>query len=80
MTSSPRSITSRGRSYSSTGLDRRALRDYVGDDIPLMCDGSAGPDLSDAIYVGDALSNAGYLWYEEPMREFSVTMSTTAEL
>lgn len=51
----------------------RALREHVGDDIPLMYDGSAGFDLPDAIYLGDALADAGYLWYEEPMREHSVT-------
>ncbi|GAA1963938.1 enolase C-terminal domain-like protein [Microbacterium deminutum] len=51
----------------------RALREHVGDDIPLMYDGSAGFDLADAIYLGDALADAGYLWYEEPMRESSVT-------
>ena len=50
-----------------------ALREHVGDDVPLMYDGSAGFDLPDAIYLGDALGDAGYLWYEEPMREFSVT-------
>jgi L-alanine-DL-glutamate epimerase-like enolase superfamily enzyme len=49
------------------------LRQHVGDDIPLMYDGSAGFDLPDAIYLGHALSDAGFLWYEEPMREFSVT-------
>jgi L-alanine-DL-glutamate epimerase-like enolase superfamily enzyme len=38
-----------------------------------MYDGSAGFDLLDAIYVGDALAEAGYLFYEEPMREFSIT-------
>ena len=38
-----------------------------------MYDGSAGFDLADAIYLGHALADAGYLWYEEPMREFSVT-------
>ena len=38
-----------------------------------MYDGSAGFDLADAIYLGRALSEAGYLWYEEPMREFSIT-------
>jgi len=37
-----------------------------------MYDGSAGFDLPDALYLGQALSEAGYLWYEEPMREFSV--------
>ncbi|MFI6724356.1 racemase [Streptomyces sp. R-74717] len=49
------------------------LRSHVGDDVPLMYDGSAGFDLADSVYVGRALSEAGYLWYEEPMREFSVT-------
>ncbi|MFF1875913.1 enolase C-terminal domain-like protein, partial [Kitasatospora herbaricolor] len=48
------------------------LRDHVGDDLPLMYDGSAGFDLPDAIYVGRVLADAGYLWYEEPMREFSI--------
>ncbi|MGN8552155.1 UNVERIFIED_CONTAM: hypothetical protein OHV15_06190 [Microbacterium sp. SLM126] len=50
-----------------------ALRAHVGDDLPLMYDGSAAFDLLDAVYLGDALSGAGYLWYEEPMREFSVS-------
>ena len=49
------------------------LRAHVGDDLPLMYDGSAGFDLPDAIYLGRALADAGFLWYEEPMREFSVT-------
>jgi L-alanine-DL-glutamate epimerase-like enolase superfamily enzyme len=49
------------------------LRAHVGDQLPLMYDGSAGFDLPDAIYLGQALSDAGFLWYEEPMREFSVT-------
>jgi len=49
------------------------LREHVGDGVPLMYDGSAGFDLPDAIYLGRALADAGYLWYEEPMREFSVT-------
>jgi L-alanine-DL-glutamate epimerase-like enolase superfamily enzyme len=51
----------------------RALREHVGDDVPLMYDGSAGFDLPDAIYLGRALHDAGFLWYEEPMREFSVS-------
>ncbi len=49
------------------------LREHVGDEIPLMYDGSAGFDLQDAVYLGHALDAAGYLWYEEPMREFSIT-------
>ena len=38
-----------------------------------MYDGSAGFDLPDAIYLGRALAEAGYRWYEEPIHEFSVT-------
>jgi len=53
-----------------------ALREHVGPDLPLMYDGSAGFDLPDALYVGRALSDARYLWYEEPMREFSITAYT----
>lgn len=49
-----------------------ALRAHVGDDLSLMYDGSAGFRLTDAIYVGQALSEAAYDWYEEPMREFSI--------
>src|SRR5690606_10156577 len=48
------------------------LRAHVGPDVPLMYDGSAGFDLVDAIYLGRALAEADYLWYEEPMREFSI--------
>ncbi|GII59778.1 mandelate racemase [Planotetraspora thailandica] len=51
----------------------RALREHVGPDVELMYDGSAGFDLPDAVYLGAALSDLGYLWYEEPMREFSVS-------
>ncbi|MEO7015669.1 MAG: enolase C-terminal domain-like protein, partial [Leifsonia sp.] len=50
-----------------------ALRAHLGDDIDLMYDGSAGFDLPDAIYLGHALSEANFRWYEEPMREFSVS-------
>ena len=48
------------------------LRAHVGPDIALMYDGSAGFDLIDAIYVGRALAEAGFFWYEEPMREFNI--------
>ncbi|MEU5712106.1 enolase C-terminal domain-like protein [Streptomyces flaveolus] len=51
----------------------QALRDHVGPDVPLMYDGSAGFDLPDALYLGHALAEADYLWYEEPMREFSIS-------
>lgn len=49
------------------------LRVHVGDDVPLMYDGSAGFDLADAVYLGRALADAGFDWYEEPMREHSIT-------
>jgi L-alanine-DL-glutamate epimerase-like enolase superfamily enzyme len=49
-----------------------ALRAHVGDEVPLMYDGSAGFDLVDSLYLGRALEAAGFLWYEEPMREFSI--------
>jgi L-alanine-DL-glutamate epimerase-like enolase superfamily enzyme len=50
-----------------------ALRAHVGDDVPLMYDGSAGFDLVDAVYLGHVLQDAGFFWYEEPIREFSIT-------
>ena len=50
-----------------------AVRDHVGPDVALMYDGSAAFDLADAVYLGHALGEADYLWYEEPIREFSVT-------
>ncbi len=49
-----------------------ALREHVGDDVDLMYDGSAGFDLHDAVRLGHALSDSGFSYYEEPMREFSV--------
>src|SRR5215212_8438454 len=49
------------------------VREHVGPDVSLMYDGSAGFDLADAVYLGHALGDADYLWYEEPIREFSVT-------
>jgi L-alanine-DL-glutamate epimerase-like enolase superfamily enzyme len=49
------------------------LRAHVGDDLILMYDGSAAFDPYEALYVGRALEDAGYYWYEEPMREFGTT-------
>ncbi|MBA3643900.1 MAG: racemase [Chloroflexia bacterium] len=48
------------------------LRTHVGDEIDLMYDGSAGFDYVESLYLGQALQEAGYLWYEEPMREFNI--------
>jgi L-alanine-DL-glutamate epimerase-like enolase superfamily enzyme len=50
-----------------------AVREHLGPEFPLTYDGSAGFDLPDAVYLGRALSDASYTWYEEPIREFSVT-------
>ena len=46
------------------------LRKWVGPDADLMFDGSAGWDYVDALKVGKVLQDTGFLWYEEPMREF----------
>lgn len=48
----------------------RGLRKWAGPNAPLMFDGSAGWDYVDSLTVGKALQDEGYLWYEEPMREF----------
>ncbi len=48
------------------------LRAHVGPDIALMYDGSAGFNPYEALYLGRALEEAAYYWYEEPMREFSI--------
>jgi L-alanine-DL-glutamate epimerase-like enolase superfamily enzyme len=50
-----------------------AVREHVGPEVPLMFDGSAAYDLLDSIRLGRVLSDADYMWYEEPMREFSIT-------
>jgi L-alanine-DL-glutamate epimerase-like enolase superfamily enzyme len=49
------------------------LRAYVGDEIALMYDGSAAFNPYEALFLGRALEEAGYLWYEEPMREFGTS-------
>ncbi|WP_421724669.1 enolase C-terminal domain-like protein [Bauldia sp.] len=48
------------------------LRRWVGPDADLMFDGSAGWDLVTAIEFGRVLQDQGFLWYEEPMREFDL--------
>lgn len=50
-----------------------ALREHLGPNIDLMYDGSAGFDLADAVYLGHALGASGFRWYEEPMRESSIS-------
>ncbi len=48
------------------------LRAHVGDGVDLMYDGSGGFRYHEALPLGRALEEAGYLWYEEPMMEFAV--------
>jgi L-alanine-DL-glutamate epimerase-like enolase superfamily enzyme len=50
----------------------RALRKHVGPDIELMLDGSAGYTLEESVRLGRAMEEEGYLWLEEPMREFNL--------
>jgi len=50
----------------------REFRRHVGPDVELMLDGSAGYTLDESIRLGRALEEEGYLWLEEPMREFSL--------
>ena len=51
----------------------RNLRTWTGDDATLMFDGSAGWDLDTSLRFGRVLEEAGFAWYEEPMREFNLT-------
>lgn len=48
------------------------LRTGAGDDADLMFDGSAGWDYVTSMTFGRVLEDAGFLWYEEPMREFDL--------
>ena len=50
----------------------RALRRWTGPDADLMLDASAGWDLVTSLEVGRVLEGEGFLWYEEPMREFDL--------
>ncbi len=52
------------------------LRQWTGDDAVLMFDGSAGWDYVTALEFGRVLEDAGFLWYEEPMREFDLPSYT----
>lgn len=52
------------------------LRRWAGDEADLMFDGSAGWDYVTALEFGRVLEDAGFLWYEEPMREFDLPSYT----
>ena len=50
----------------------RNLRKWCGPDADLMFDGSAGWDYVTSMWFGRQLEDCGFLWYEEPMREFEL--------
>jgi L-alanine-DL-glutamate epimerase-like enolase superfamily enzyme len=45
----------------------RAVREAMGPEFPLMYDGLRDFDLRDALYVGGALDELRYDWFEDPM-------------
>lgn len=50
----------------------RAVYDAVGDDIELMLDCYHYYDRYDALTLGRAIEEMGYIWFEEPMDEYAV--------
>jgi L-alanine-DL-glutamate epimerase-like enolase superfamily enzyme len=54
----------------------RNLRKWTGPDAVLMFDGSAGWDYVTSLWFGRVLEEAGFYWYEEPMREFELRSYT----
>jgi L-alanine-DL-glutamate epimerase-like enolase superfamily enzyme len=48
------------------------IRNAVGDHVDLMYDGAAAFRYEEALRLGRALEDAGFLWFEEPMREFNI--------
>jgi L-alanine-DL-glutamate epimerase-like enolase superfamily enzyme len=45
----------------------KAVRKAVGDDFTLMLDSRASYDIGEAVKVGRAIEELGFLWYEDPM-------------
>jgi len=50
----------------------RAVREAVGPDFPLLCDPVGDYTLDQAIAVGRDLEKLGYVWFEEPFRDFEL--------
>jgi L-alanine-DL-glutamate epimerase-like enolase superfamily enzyme len=50
----------------------RAARKALGDGYPLMIDVVSGYDQAQALRVGRVLEELGFLWYEEPLREYDI--------
>jgi L-alanine-DL-glutamate epimerase-like enolase superfamily enzyme len=45
----------------------QAVRKAIGDDFTLMLDSRASYDIGEAVKVGRAIEELGFLWYEDPM-------------
>jgi L-alanine-DL-glutamate epimerase-like enolase superfamily enzyme len=45
----------------------RAVREAVGDDMDLMLDSTWGYSYAEALRVGLAIQELGFLWYEDPL-------------
>jgi L-alanine-DL-glutamate epimerase-like enolase superfamily enzyme len=57
-------------------LDARAcasVREAVGPDVPLMLDANHWYSRAEALWLGRALEEVGFYWYEEPMEEASMS-------
>ena len=50
-----------------------AVRERVGPEIDLMLDCHHDYSRTEALYIGRALEELGYLWFEEPMNEHSMS-------
>ncbi len=48
-----------------------AVREAVGDEVPLMLDANHWYSRTEAFELGKAIQDLGYYWYEEPMDEHS---------
>ncbi|MCC7372739.1 MAG: mandelate racemase [Chloroflexi bacterium] len=51
----------------------RAVREAVGPDFPLMLDPGGVYTRDEAMRVGRAIERLGFVWYEEPLRDYDFT-------
>lgn len=49
-----------------------AVRKAVGDDYTLMLDAVSAYNQNQALFVGRAIEEMGFAWFEEPMREYDI--------
>jgi len=56
-----------GRSPRAAATRAALVREAAGDDVTLYADANWAYALDEAVYVGDALQEAGYAWFEEPL-------------